>query len=91
MGNVRALEKEDIKKCLQICKENFKELKYDWIDDVEKKFIESLDENNIFQLSFFVFEENNVIKGIIGMSNVIFSGSIYGLLNLYIAIEHQNQ
>lgn len=91
MNTIRKLEKKDIGRCLQICKENFEILKYDRIDDVEKKLMESLNEDNIAQLQYFVFEEDGIIKWFIGIANVIFAGYIFGVTNLYVAVEHQNK
>ena len=56
-GKIRKLIKKDIPICIEICKENFDILGYHWIDYVEQRFIESLNDTayttevNVFELT----------------------------------------
>jgi len=87
---IRKIKDTDIARCLGICQENFEMLGYNWIDYVKERFKESLDENNIAELEFYVFEEDDTVKGVAGITNSMFSGSIYGLIGCYIDIKFQN-
>lgn len=85
---IRKLKLSDINKCIQICEKNFKIEGYSY--NVEKDLKFQFQENNI-NLEFYIFEENNIIKGLAGLSNCWFDNQAFGLFTCYIDPIYQNK
>lgn len=78
---IRSLTKLDIPRCVEICNLNFIQLNYSY--DVEKE-LNTQFQSNFVTPEYYVYEEDNIIKGLGGLSSVGFSKSIYGLFTCYV-------
>lgn len=83
---IRKLEKADIPACVEVFQKKFTE----YSRDVEKEMLAQF-KNNIFDLEFYLFEEDTIIKWVASRSNCMFDDSVYGLISCYVLPEFQGK
>lgn len=88
---VRKIEFKDINECIKIAKIIFNTEDYSF--DIEKELKAAFDYNNIqFTIpEYFIFQEDNIIKGFAGLSNSGFDNQIFGFFSCYVLPEYQGK
>lgn len=84
---VRALEIKDIDACVAVSQGIFELENYSY--DVVSYLNAAFKDDQFIKPSFFVFEEDAVIKGVIGFSLTGFDSGVFGIFMCYVKPEFQ--
>jgi predicted N-acetyltransferase YhbS len=84
---IRALEKKDIPACVEISKAIFALENYE--HNAEERLRACFDETQLIRPVFLLFEENQIVKGLIGYSENFFDSGVYGVFMCYVHPDFQ--
>ena len=84
---IENLKKSDIDECVEIAKIIFNIDNYSF--DIKKELLLAFDDNQFTKPEYFIYREDNIIKGFAGLANTGFDNQIYGFFSCYVLPQYQ--